>query len=140
MVRPLETLFRTRPPIFVSWIRRTNLRYSRVRMWGDSPWKAMKMSCAISSRAVMFLIQRRTVGEALIDAGFGGGLRTAGSAARVQIRRRPRKRDRTTVSVYRLRGSADPKFACHARARASRRLCEPAGLRRGARLVRRFTQ
>src|SRR5438309_85074 len=72
-------------------------------MFGDSPWKAMKMSCATSSRAVIFLIHLRTVEEALIGGSLGGNLRTAGWTASAATRRRPVIRDKTTVSVYRFR-------------------------------------
>ena len=61
-----------------------NLRYSRVRELGASPWKAMKTNCATSSRKVMPFIQRRTARRRLerrcagffaaaVALGAGGG-------------------------------------------------------------------
>src|SRR5215471_10337887 len=67
MTRPFDQLTRLRPPTLTSRIMRTNVRYSRERELGVAPWKAMKTSCAASSCRVIFRIQRRTVGEALIE-------------------------------------------------------------------------
>src|SRR3954463_2554626 len=104
----------------------------------------MKMSCATSSRAVIFRIQRRTVGEVLPGSGLGGALRTAGVAANAHRRRTPRRRDRTTVSVYRLDRVRSYIFVTptvlYALARARGGLCEAAGFRDGGRLMRRLTQ
>src|SRR5215831_19978983 len=83
IVRPFETLLRISPPMCVSCTSRTYLRYSDDCVWGDWPWKAMKINCATSSRAVMVRIQRRTVADALgrgADLG-GAGFRTAGTTA-----------------------------------------------------------
>src|SRR5215831_8380323 len=103
MVRPLATLLRTRPPIFVSWTRRTNLRYSAERVLGDWPWNAMKISCATSSRGVIGRIQRRTVAEALGSGGAGEALGAtflrgaADTLERAQITRPIRRRGTTLL-------------------------------------------
>src|SRR5947209_17705583 len=69
MTRPFDQLTRIRPPTFTSRIMRMNVRYWREREFGAAPWKLMKMSCATSSRKVMFFIQCFTAADA-----FTGGV------------------------------------------------------------------
>ena len=61
----------------------------------------MNTNCATSSRDVIFFIQRRTVGDALIGEGFGGaGRRDAPFAANASaVQRSMANRVRTTFPV-----------------------------------------
>src|SRR5271157_3808994 len=105
-------------------MRRTNLRYSRERVLGDSPWKAMKTNCATSSRRVMVFIQRRTAGDALVKfaaGGLGGGRRVAAGAASTTIRSPAKKREEVTATIYSVPDSAAGRALAHG----------PAGLRCG---------
>ena len=104
--RPFDQFTRIRPPTLSSRMSRTNLRYSRERELGDSPWKGMKTSCATSSRSVILLIQRRTVEEALGGAGglaaagrLRGGAAAAKASAAIRTATRRRGKGRTTASV-----------------------------------------
>src|SRR5215472_6352397 len=118
-------------------MRRTNLRYSPERVLGDWPWKAMKTSCATSSRAVMVLIHRRTVSDAFgRDAVFtgGAGLRAAGTARSAvnNTADAARKRGDTTISVCQI-------YRAIARVRTRDFPWDRGGLRELARLRRRLT-
>src|SRR3954454_22159915 len=63
----------------------------------------MKMSCAISSGAVMLRIQRFTVAEALIGAGLGGAFfGAAAPAASAQTKTKPGTREKTTFQFARF--------------------------------------
>src|SRR5690242_570363 len=89
---------------------RMNLRYSRDRVFGDSPWKGMKTSCATSSRRVMPRIHLFTAAEAFTGGGAAAVLgrdpflRTAGSAdsPRQTSTIRVRKQRRATISVSQI--------------------------------------
>ena len=104
--RPFDQFTRIRPPTRTSLMSRTNLRYSRERELGDSPWKGMKTNCATWSRNVMLPIQRRTVDEVFRAVGGlapsgrlrGGGAAAKASAAMISAARR-RREGRTTASV-----------------------------------------
>ena len=71
-------------------------------MFGATPWKEMKISCAISSRSVSVFIQRRATGDgtglagAVTRCGGYGGGRTE---AMGQQQRRSGRLHGPTVSV-----------------------------------------
>src|SRR3954464_3920161 len=99
----------------------------------------MKMSCAISSRAVMLRIQRFTVAEALIGAGLGNAFfGAAAPAASAQTKTKPGTREKTTFQFARFAGfralqRAGPRYGAALRHRGL-----PYGIRFRSRLTERI--